>query len=81
MHVDDLQLLQADVEGLELAVVPVQGDDLEEAVVEPQANHATLGVHNADYARLGGPAHAVLQGGGNKHSVGFTHSDTIWMGL
>ena len=63
VHVDDLQLLQADVEGLELAVVPIQRDDLEEAVVEPQANHAALWVHDTDDACLGGPSYTVLGGG------------------
>lgn len=61
MDVDDLQLLQADVEGLELAVVPVQGDDLEQPVVQPQADHAALGVHDADDARFRRPADAILQ--------------------
>ena len=71
VNVDDLQFLQADVEGLELAVVPVQRDYLEEAVVEPQANHATLGVHDTDYARLGGPSYTVLQGGGTSTRSNF----------
>lgn len=33
VDVYDLEFLQADVEGLELAVLPVQGDHLEQAVV------------------------------------------------
>lgn len=48
LHVDDLELLQADVKSLQLLVLTVQGDDLEEAIVEPQANHPALWVNDAD---------------------------------
>lgn len=47
-HVDNLQLLQADVEGLQLLVLPIQGDDLEEAVVEAQPDHPALGINDPD---------------------------------
>lgn len=50
MNVYDLQLLQSDVEGLELAVVSVQGDHFEQAVIQTQADHTTLWVDDADDA-------------------------------
>lgn len=52
VDIDDLQLLQTDVKGFELAVLAVQGDHLEQTVVQPQTNHATLRIHNSDNARL-----------------------------
>lgn len=52
LDVDDVQLLQADVKGLELLVVPVQGNDLEKAIIEPQADHPALRVDDANDARL-----------------------------
>lgn len=48
VNVYDLQLLQSDVEGLELAVVSVQGNHFEKAVIQPQADHTTLWVDDAD---------------------------------
>lgn len=48
VNVYDLQLLQSDVEGLELAVVSVQGNHFEQAVIQPQADHTTLWVDDAD---------------------------------
>lgn len=74
LDVDDMQFLQADVKGLELLVVPVQWNNLEKAVVEPQANHPALGVNDADDAGLRGPADSVL---GSKTGSGkslHTHS-------
>lgn len=62
VHVYDLQLLQADVEGLEFTVVAVQRDDLEQAVIQPQPDHSALRIHNANDARLRGAANAVLTG-------------------
>lgn len=52
VHIDDLQLLQTDVEGFELTVLAVQRDHLEQTVIQPQTNHATLRIHNADNASL-----------------------------
>lgn len=60
LHVDDLELFQADVKSLQLLVLPVQGDDLEEAIVEPQANHPALGVNDADDPGLRGTTDAIL---------------------
>lgn len=52
VNVDDLQLLQSNVEGLEFTVVPVQWDDLEEPVVQPQTNHPAFGVNDSNDASL-----------------------------
>ena len=60
VHVDDLQLLQTDVEGLQLAILPVQRDHLEQSVVQAQPDHAALRVHNTNDARLRRAANAVL---------------------
>lgn len=48
VNVDNLQLLQSDVIGLELTVVPVQWDHFEQSIIKPQANHSALRVHNCD---------------------------------
>ena len=60
VNINDLQLLQADVEGLELAVVAVQRDHLEKAIIQPQPDHPALRVHYANDAGLRGAADAVL---------------------
>ncbi len=52
VNIDDLQLLQSDVEGLEFTVVPVQWDHLEQTIIQPQADHAAFWVDNSDDARL-----------------------------
>lgn len=52
VNIDDLQLLQSDVEGLELPVVPVQWDHLEQPVIEPQANHTAFWVYNSNNTGL-----------------------------
>lgn len=52
VNIDDLQLLESDVEGLELTVVPIQGDHLEQPVIQPQANHTAFWVYNSDNTRL-----------------------------
>lgn len=50
VNIYDLQLLQSDVEGLELAVVPVQRDHFEQTIIQPQADHAAFWVHYSYYA-------------------------------
>lgn len=47
-----MQLLQANVEGLQLFIVPIQWNDLEEAIVESQADHPAFGVNDANNASL-----------------------------
>lgn len=61
MHIDDLQLLQSDVEGLELAVVPVQWDHLEQPVIESQADHAALWVYYSDDTGLRWASDTILK--------------------
>lgn len=61
VNIYDLQLLQSDVEGLELAVVSVQRDHFEQAVIQPQADHTTLWVHDADDARFWRTPNTILQ--------------------
>lgn len=52
VNINDLQLLQSDVEGLEFTVVPVQWDHLEQTIIQPQANHTAFWVYNSDNTRL-----------------------------
>ena len=46
------RLLVPDVEGLEFLDVSLEGNNLEESVVEAQANHATLRLYDPNDARL-----------------------------
>ncbi len=55
-----MQLLQTDVEGFELAVIPVQWDDLKQPVVQTQADHTTLRIHDPDDPGLRRTADAIL---------------------
>lgn len=61
VNIDDLQLLQSDVKGLELTVVPVQWDHLEQPVIQPQANHTALWVYNSDNTRFRWTPDTILQ--------------------
>ncbi len=60
LDVYHLQLLQTDVEGFELAVITVQRDDLEQPVVQTQANHTTLRIHDPDDPGLRRTADPIL---------------------
>lgn len=60
LDVYDLQLLQTNVEGFELAVVAVQRDDLKQPVVQPQADHTALRIHDPDDPGFRRTADAIL---------------------
>lgn len=60
LDVYDLQLLQTNVEGFELTVVAVQWDDLKQPVVQPQANHTALRIHDPDDPGFRRTANAIL---------------------
>lgn len=61
VNIYDLQLLQSDVEGLELAVVPVQRDHFEQTIIQSQADHAAFWVHYSNYARFWWTPNTILQ--------------------
>ena len=60
LHINDIELLQTDVEGLQFSVFSVKRNHLEQAIIQAQAYDTAQGVHNANDTCLRGAPYAVL---------------------
>lgn len=61
LDINDVEFLQTNVEGLQLSVVPVQGDHFEQAIIQSQPYDPAQGIHNPNDSCFRGTPNSILE--------------------